>query len=243
MLIYSAIILHALPAAMLYRPPSFYRRRKAKVSKQDSENHKDGEDANKNLIKQLPEEEEVEQPQQTNEQNNESSKTFLIEDNKDLKLTVGISKSKQSLYASTSSLYFAPHQDITADPDPPSQVKQSKPSCGFCRIFEWSHFRNWLFVIYVLGLSCGHGGYINLCMFFPPYAAEQGIDKEKVALLMSIIGVSDLVGRILGGWFADLGLMKRSNIMAVCLSFTGTTQHYNRVVMYIRQKKWLKFHI
>ena len=58
-------------------------------------------------------------------------------------------------------------------------------------------------------------------MFFPPYAAELGTENKRVALLLSIIGVSDLIGRVFGGWFADLGLLKRHYIMAICLTFTG----------------------
>ena len=42
-------------------------------------------------------------------------------------------------------------------------------------------------------------------MFLPAYAVENGVGKEMVAILLGVVGMSDLVGRVLGGWFADLG--------------------------------------
>ena len=89
------------------------------------------------------------------------------------------------------------------------------------KAFDLSIMREPLFYAYVIGLSCGHTGYVNLCMFLPPFATEVGIPVERATLMLSVIGISDLVGRILGGWFADLGLLQRSTIMAICLTFTG----------------------
>ena len=42
-------------------------------------------------------------------------------------------------------------------------------------------------------------------MFLPAYAVENGVPKNLVAALLGVVGLSDLIGRILGGWFADLG--------------------------------------
>ena len=62
-----------------------------------------------------------------------------------------------------------------------------------------------MFVIYVLGMCLGNSGIVNCCIYLPPRAMDIGIDKQKAALLLSVVGACDFVGRIFGGWFADLG--------------------------------------
>lgn len=190
-MIYSAVILHALPAAMLYRPLH------STSTQADSQ--------------QVPQKEQ------------HVCKMEYFE----LKRDADVSKDTGCITKVTVKLDVESNKCATENTNQPKKDHtQRSVTCRLskvCKIFEWQLFRNWLFVIYVLGLSCGHGGYINLCMFLPPYATELNINKSNVALLLSIIGISDLLGRILGGWFADLGIMKRSNIMAACLSFTGKT--------------------
>ena len=138
-----------------------------------------------------------------------------------------LSKSKGSLHASVHSLAaFQQPADgqISGKPEVESNAQEKK---GGFKLFDFSLFKNALFVIYVIGLSCGHAGYVNLCMFLPSYATETGVNKEGAAILLSLIGFSDLFGRVLGGWFADLGLLKRSNIMAICLTVTGETLRHS----------------
>ena len=99
--------------------------------------------------------------------------------------------------------------------------------CGSCcdvmgQIFDFRLFRNWLFVVYAAGLSFGNGGYINLCLFLPPFALDSGLSKWHAATLLSVVGFSDLCGRLMGGWFADLGVMRRSNITALSMLITGS---------------------
>ena len=228
MMIYSGLILNCIPAAMLFRPFTFWTGGKpfnpqaaaaaaaAKAAAAEAEAAKIT-DANSN---------------QTNKEagNGTTPDTgLLVPQEKHLGLSSDdlrpraltgssmgqLSKSKLSLYASQHSLAFSPHQEPPADAQDDEEDQEPEPPkptptgcarfCGCCAMFDWGLFKNWLFVIYVCGLSCGHGGYINVCMFLPAYAVENGVEKQMVAVLLGVVGMADLVGRVLGGWFADLG--------------------------------------
>lgn len=146
-----------------------------------------------------------------------------------------LDKSKH-FYTSTGSLYFQPMQD------PNVSLSQSLPDtkpkdslwdairASFCRcdktntatpLFDWDMLRNWMFIFYTFGLCVGNAGYVNTVLFVPPFAEEIGLDKKDAALLLSIGGVSDLMGRIMGGWFADLGIFKRNNIIGASIAITS----------------------
>ena len=216
MILYSGLILHCIPAAMLFRPFTFWTGGKPFNPQAPQVKAPPATDDNSNPIY-----------KPGNPENGARPDSKLLEDGDHLRpraltgSSVGhmsghLSKSKSSLYASHHSLAFSPHQeappealeeDGVAEPEPePTPPKTGcEKACGCCAMFDWGLFKNWLFVIYVCGLSCGHGGYINVCMFLPAYAVENGVGKEMVAILLGVVGMSDLVGRVLGGWFADLG--------------------------------------
>ena len=162
MLIYSAIILHTIPACMLFRPLSSYQPAKPAVTKQSPSS-----DSNDNK---LP----VQSNTATNGSNNgviTTSKATETEPFLDEKpINKNLSKSKQSMYESTSSLYFGPHQDVPPEMMPnETAIEKEKVATEngkkrggclglCCRIFEWSLFKNWLFIIYAGGVCCGHAG-------------------------------------------------------------------------------------
>ena len=141
----------------------------------------------------------------------------------------------QPLSLSTGSLYFQPMQDMVETPAPkntPGRVpfwrllKASFCCCSAASkdvpsLFDWSLFKNYMFVMYVLAIACGNTGYVNLFLILPPFGEDLGLSKHNVALLISIAGVCDLVCRIAGGYFADLGYMRRTNIMAWSIMITG----------------------
>ncbi len=54
-------------------------------------------------------------------------------------------------------------------------------------------------------MCMGNSGVVSSCVYLPPRAVDIGVDKRNAALLLTIVGACDFVGRIFGGWFADLG--------------------------------------
>ena len=96
-----------------------------------------------------------------------------------------------------------------------------KPNIG--AIFQFSLFRKPLFIIYIISIVLGNLGFLNPLLFVPSYAKDLGESPQIQALLVSVIGATDFVGRIAGGWFGNLGIVKRYKIMAISHMITGTT--------------------
>ena len=155
------------------------------------------------------------------------------------------------IYASTGSLYFVPLQDTPSsirdiqsalrlaevneeaneEPKDGSFCEAFKASFSCCikskenirPLFDWSIFKNILYMSYAIGVTVGNAGYVNCFLFLPPYAADLGLTKKTASILLAVGGVCDLVGRIFGGWFADLNLIKRYNLMGICMMITSGT--------------------
>ena len=88
-------------------------------------------------------------------------------------------------------------------------------------LLQWGLFKDPLYILWVLGICVGNCGYVNTILFLPPYLAEIGVTKYTAAIILSAAGVCDLVGRVSGGWFGDLGYVQRHNLMAFCMVLTG----------------------
>ncbi len=43
------------------------------------------------------------------------------------------------------------------------------------------------------------------CILLPNRAADLNVDRQTAAMLISIVGGFDFIGKIVGGWFSDLG--------------------------------------
>ncbi len=54
-------------------------------------------------------------------------------------------------------------------------------------------------------LCLGNNGILMACILLPNRALDIGVDGQTAAMLISIVGGFDFIGKILGGWFADLG--------------------------------------
>ena len=82
-------------------------------------------------------------------------------------------------------------------------------------MFEWKLLKNPLFLLYGVSSFFFFCGYPGIFIIVAPHAKAVGYSKKDAAFLLSIMGVSDIVGRVGTGWFADLKLIRRSNIIVV----------------------------
>lgn len=106
------------------------------------------------------------------------------------------------------------HQSVTQLPPVSEIVEEEDESrrCRCCpvalttiisRMFDFSLLTSPTFI--VLGVA----GFMSLMalfipfMFLPGYAAQQGITKGSIATLVSTIGITNTIGRILCGWISD----------------------------------------
>jgi len=106
--------------------------------------------------------------------------------------------------------------------------RASFPCCGTSLqhikpLFEFSILRNILFIFYLLGVMLGNAGYVNSFIFLPPYVLELGYSKSNASQILMIGGFADLVGRLFGGWFGDLNIVKKHNLMAGCIMVVSFT--------------------
>lgn len=89
--------------------------------------------------------------------------------------------------------------------------------------YEVRHFTNALFLVYLVGQSVGCTNYLNHFVFIVPRAIEIGVSKIKAAQLLSIVGLFDLIGRVLGGFVADFPGINRGYLMGASIMCIGAT--------------------
>jgi hypothetical protein len=119
-------------------------------------------------------------------------------------------------------------QGPPSQPGPPPRVTLGFAVRMFCnKLFDRDLLHSWSFWFFTLGLSIGHGGYIVCCFFLPAYSFERlGGGKAMAGRLITILGMSDLVGRIGGGWFADRGLVRRPLIIGFTFLAVGVATFF-----------------
>lgn len=72
-----------------------------------------------------------------------------------------------------------------------------------CRFLDSSLFSNGVFVLFCFSNVCSYFGYITPVLLLPHHAQENGTSAFTSAILVSVIGVSNTIGRIVFGWLAD----------------------------------------
>lgn len=210
-LIYSAIILHAIPASMLLRPVAFYNRKsklpgpaqpapqpslpEIVVSRPESQEEKSKPDARYELV---------------------GSKIISLSDNDSVESLPNVIK----FPASAAPVAPAPVAAAPMGP-PPKMTLGLFLRMFFQKLCDKEVLSMWAYIAYVVGLSIGHGGYINLSTYLPPYGFEVWKSRDIASYMIVILGISDLVGRVSGGWFADLGLVRKPFIIGFSFVVAG----------------------
>lgn len=120
--------------------------------------------------------------------------------------------------------------DVTALPTPDSDLVQpnnlndpelirkscrQKCSSAFSQIFsimksglDFQLLRNFHFLCFCFNICMFTSSHWSIPVFLPALSLERGIQKMEAALLISIIGISDLISRILMGLFLDMKCIK-----------------------------------
>lgn len=209
LLIYSAIILHAIPAAMLLRPVSFYNRKprlQPSIQTDVSE------------VKVVRREQISEKAKRANRYELVGSKVIAVPIDRSLEHLALDEPIKEEP---------APPVTAAAPPPPPPPGPPPKVTCGlvfrmfFQKLCDKDILHMWAYLAYVAGLSIGHGGYINNCTFLPAYVNEVFQSQTTASLMVGILGAADLVGRVSGGWFADLNLVRKPFIIGFSFVVAG----------------------
>ncbi|XP_067670098.1 monocarboxylate transporter 12-like [Haliotis asinina] len=132
-------------------------------------------------------------------------------------------KSETSLFASTGDLVIASLQNIpgsVVEVDETEEPVSKYRCCDLCRVseakskssvplFDWQLLVNPVFLVYLCSVLIANFGYPNVFIMLASYCEELRLDKDTAALLFSLIGLSDLCGRLFFGWFSDLKFFPR----------------------------------
>lgn len=110
------------------------------------------------------------------------------------------------------------------------EAEQERKACSnvpflrvCCQIFSWEHFENPLFILFCISVGIGNSAYVDHFILVPPHSEDLGFSKDRAAVLLSIAGGLDILGRISSGYFADLNLVARWRIMSIAMMITGTS--------------------
>ncbi|GFS17756.1 monocarboxylate transporter [Elysia marginata] len=105
-------------------------------------------------------------------------------------------------------------QNITFDSPSPRSERRS--------IFEWSLLTNPVFFLFFLFALFVNFCYPNIFFMLSLHAENEGEDRDSSALLMSFIGLSDLIGRLLTGWLMDFRFIDRRYPLIAYAFMSGT---------------------
>ncbi|ESP04890.1 hypothetical protein LOTGIDRAFT_109500 [Lottia gigantea] len=111
------------------------------------------------------------------------------------------------------------------------KTKNSSRSNSQCQKYI-TLLTNPVFQIFIFSILLANFAYPTVFIMVPSYAEEIHVDKQSGALMVSIIGISDLIGRIFFGWFSDrrliarkyefMGTMGISGVLSLILPFVKT---------------------
>ncbi|XP_064408934.1 monocarboxylate transporter 13-like [Latimeria chalumnae] len=79
------------------------------------------------------------------------------------------------------------------------------------------------FMTFVMAVTLINTGYFVPYVHFVAHAQQVGFDEYKSAFLMSVAAITDLIGRLLSGWFSDLGKFQLAHILVTLVSLTGVS--------------------
>ena len=99
--------------------------------------------------------------------------------------------------------------------------KTNSPQTNKKKIFDFNLMKNTVFLTFLGGLLLGHYGFSNQLFFLPAHARDIGISKQNAAWMLSAIGISDLIGRVGSGLFANLGLVRKRYMQRTALAILG----------------------
>ncbi|XP_052104904.1 uncharacterized protein LOC127737976 [Mytilus californianus] len=84
-----------------------------------------------------------------------------------------------------------------------SQTLDKKGHCWSYKklcIFDWSLFKNPVFLLYLIFVFCESLGYLSIFNILPPFCEEIGGTDTQGAMIIAIISISELFGRLFFGW-------------------------------------------
>ena len=87
--------------------------------------------------------------------------------------------------------------------------------------YDWNVLKHPILYIYVLSLSLSDSSFSNAFMMMPPHAGDIGISKFKAVFLVSVLGITDGISRLLTGCFVDFNMIDKKHIYRASIALCG----------------------
>uniref|UniRef100_A0A3B1JCA9 Zgc:114041 n=1 Tax=Astyanax mexicanus TaxID=7994 RepID=A0A3B1JCA9_ASTMX len=87
--------------------------------------------------------------------------------------------------------------------------------------FQWSLIRRPELLLYIVFATLATAGFFIPPLFLVPHANHLGVEQYWTASLLSVLSLSDLLGRLAGGWLANLQLLRNLQQLAMAATLLG----------------------
>ncbi|KAJ8309968.1 hypothetical protein KUTeg_011833 [Tegillarca granosa] len=88
-------------------------------------------------------------------------------------------------------------------------------------MLDFSLLKDIIFLLFVISNFCTSIGFNMPYIYLPDRAKDAGIDENKGAFLVSVIGIANTVGRVIFGWISDKPWVNRLMLYNTALTICG----------------------
>ena len=94
--------------------------------------------------------------------------------------------------------------------------------------FDVKLLKDLLFLLYLAMAFNLVAGMILVFIFLPPFAKDNGLSYDQIAMMISAMACADFISKIVGGFIADRKWLQRSTLLAIAALATGSLCHLAR---------------
>ncbi|KAL7836641.1 hypothetical protein AOLI_G00279250 [Acnodon oligacanthus] len=87
--------------------------------------------------------------------------------------------------------------------------------------YQWSLIRRPELLLYITFATLATAGFFIPPLFLVPHVHHINVEQYRAALLLSVMSVSDLLGRLVCGWLASLRLLRNLQVLAMTATMLG----------------------
>lgn len=109
-----------------------------------------------------------------------------------------------------------------------NRINKTEKRFRCSNIINISILKNHIFqILMCAGFLCVFGSALAIT-FIPPFAKDENIPDNEIALLITIAAVSDFVGRFSVAWIADGGFIRRYFLVGICMLISALAAMCNQ---------------
>ena len=156
-----------------------------------------------------------------------------------------LDRSKSALYASGEGIFgsvvnlHTPIQEVDESGKDEEKAAVKEPSkddanccltlkTGLFGILDCKLLKNIVFIQFLSMAFVTLAGMALVPVYIPPYAKDNGVSYNQIAIMLSVMAALDLVTKITSGIIADRKWVRRTTILGTAAFATGTMCHFAR---------------